>query len=55
MLRGDTAENLKTMVRWQKPVKALTGGEQIEIDPSKQANNTDDGDTKSVTISYTAQ
>ena len=43
------------MVRWQKPVKALTASEQIEIDPSKQPNNADDGDTKSLTISYTAQ
>ena len=55
MLRGDNAQNLKPMVRWQKPVKALTASEQIEIDPSKQPNNADDGDTKSLTISYTAQ
>lgn len=55
MLRGENAQGLKPMVRWQKPVKALTAGEQIEIDPGKQPNNPDDGDTKSVTISYTAQ
>jgi len=55
MLKGRSAESLKVAVRWEKPVKGLTASEQIEIDPSKLPSNTDDGDTKSLVISYTAQ
>lgn len=55
MLKGKNAENLKVMVRWEKPVKQLTDSEQIVLEPAKLPNNTDDGDTKSLTISYTAQ
>ena len=55
LLKGTAADNMKTAARWEKPVKALTAGEQIEIDPAKQPNNTDDGDTRSLTVSYTAQ
>ncbi|MDJ1493402.1 hypothetical protein QNI19_10710 [Cytophagaceae bacterium DM2B3-1] len=55
MLKGKNAETLKVAVSWEKPVKNLTSGEQITLEPSKLPNNTDDGDTKSLTITYTAQ
>jgi hypothetical protein len=55
MLKGTEVANLKVMAKWEMPVKSLTAGEEIEIDPAKQPNNTDDGDTKSLTVKYTAQ
>ncbi len=55
MLKGTKPDNLKVMTHWEKPVKQLTASEQITLEPAKLSNNTDDGDTKSLVISYTAQ
>jgi hypothetical protein len=42
-------------MKWEKPVKELTGSEILEIEPGKLPNNTDDGDTRTVTIMYSVQ
>ncbi len=55
MLKGKSAAEAKVAMKWEKPVKELTGSEVLELDPSKLPNNTDDGDTKTVTIMYSIQ
>ncbi len=55
MLKGSDPAQMKVNARWEKPVKTLTSGEQIELNLTKQTDATDDGDTKSLTITYTAQ
>jgi hypothetical protein len=55
MLKGKTAADAKVAMKWEKPVKELTGSEILEIEPGKLPNNTDDGDTRTVTIMYSVQ
>jgi hypothetical protein len=55
MLKGQDAASAKVMMTWEKPVKELTASELVEVNPSSLPNNTDDGDTKSVTIMYSVQ
>jgi hypothetical protein len=55
MLKGKSAADAKVMMKWEKPVKELTGSEILELEPAKLPNNTDDGDTKSVSIMYAVQ
>jgi hypothetical protein len=55
MLKGKSAADAKLAMKWEKPVKELTGSEVLELDPGKLPNNTDDGDTKAVTIMYSVQ
>lgn len=55
MLKGKSAGDAKVMFRWEKPVKELAASEVLELEPSKLPNNTDDGDTKSVSIMYSVQ
>jgi hypothetical protein len=55
MLKGKSAADAKVAMKWEKPVKELTGSEILEIEPGKLPNNTDDGDTKTVTIMYSVQ
>lgn len=55
MLKGKTTADAKLMFKWEKPVKELTASEILELEPSKLPNNTDDGDTKSVSIMYSVQ
>jgi hypothetical protein len=55
MLKGKSAADAKVAMKWEKPVKELTGSEILELEPNKLSNNTDDGDTKAVTIMYSVQ
>lgn len=55
MLKGKSVADAKVMMSWEKPVKELAPMETLELEPGKLSNNTDDGDTKSVTINYMAQ
>jgi hypothetical protein len=55
MLKGKSAADAKVAMKWEKPVKELTGSEILEIDPGKLPGNTDDGDTRSVTMMYSVQ
>lgn len=55
LLKGKSAADAKLMFKWEKPVKELSNSEMLELEPSRMPNNTDDGDTKSVSIMYAVQ
>ncbi len=55
MLKGKTPADAKVMMKWEKPVKELSGSELLELEPGKLPGSTDDGDTKTVTLMYSVQ
>lgn len=55
VLRGNDASNLKPMMKWEKPVSALTSSENLDLIPAAVLPGMDDRDTKSATLSYTVQ